>query len=607
MTLLQISWEFLKSKKSHLFLLLLFQLLQVIMSLVLPAINAHIIDDGIIAKNTTLIWQQGIVMIIAATLQLIFMIGATYYTSRIAMELGRDLRRDIFTRIHSFSSIDQHNFGSSTLITRTTNDVAQVQMVVMMCFAMLLSAPLMGIGGIIMALTQNVELSASLLIVVPMLAAIIGIVAIKLIPSYEITQRRIDRINTLLREQLTGVRVIRAFVKQKQNAQKFSLANHELRRIGLKIGWLWAFIFPAAMTIIGISSAAVVWFGGIQISSGKMQVGALTAYLSYLMMISFSAIMAGVIMMFYPRGEISAKRLAEIKITTPKIYTPKHPHPLPAKPLTFQLKNVTLQYPDTQEAVLNKINLTLTPGKIVGIIGGTGAGKSSLVKLFPRLIDATLGTVLIENIPITEVDLAQLRKRIALVPQKSFLFSGTIASNVAGIITAPIDIDDTPTEKMQKQKELAQKIDLERVKQALKIAAADEFVHDKNDGIFSQVEAGGQNFSGGQRQRLTIARAIYRCLPDKNGHKDADLLIFDDSFSALDFATDMRLRKNLSQYLKNISILIVSQRIVTIKNADEIIVLEHGKINGRGKHDDLMQNNQIYHEIASSQLHLKEE
>lgn len=605
MTLLKIAWDFLKNKRLPIILLLFFQLMQVLMNLVLPIINAKIIDDGIVAKNSAVIWQQGIVMIFALVLQITFMIGAAYYTSRVAMELGRDLRRDIFQRVLSFSATDQHHFGAPTLITRTTNDVTQVQMVVMMCFGMLLSAPLMGVGGFIMALSQNLKLSIVLLIVVIALGLIIGVVAVKLIPTYEITQRRIDRINTLLREQLTGVRVIRAFVKQKENAAKFDSANHALRRIWLKIGWLWAFLFPATSLITGIASTAVVWFGSSQITSGQMQVGALTAYISYLMMVSFSAIMAGMIVMFYPRGEISAKRLAEIRDTVPQISNPAHPQPLPSEPVQFQLANASLQYPGAQEAVLTDINLTLSPGKTVGIIGSTGSGKSSLVKLLPRLIDPTDGQVLAGGVPITELDLAQLRRKIALVPQKAFLFRGSIASNVAGLITSPeTDAGAGGSAQQQKamQAQLAQQIDLDRVRLAIEAAAASDFVNQLEDGIFSTVESGGQNFSGGQRQRLTIARAIYRCLPDKNGKREADLLIFDDSFSALDFTTDARLRSNLHKYLGDIAVLIIGQRIATIRNADEILVLENGKIDGRGTHTELVQSNAVYQEIVQSQL-----
>ncbi|XCB30264.1 ABC transporter ATP-binding protein [Arcanobacterium hippocoleae] len=456
------------------------------MNLVLPAINAKIIDDGIIARNPNLIWQQGLLMLLASTLQIIFMISASYYTSRIAMELGRDLRRDIFGRVQNFAAADQHFFGAPTLITRTTNDVTQVQMVVMMCFAMLLSAPLMGIGGIFMALSQDVKLSALLLVVVPLLAAIIAVVAVKLIPTYEVTQTRIDRINTLLREQLTGVRVIRAFVKQKDSREKFADANNLLRSIWLKIGWLWAFLFPASMMIIGIASAAVIWFGGFRIEAGQMQVGTLTAYISYLMMISFSAIMAGMIVMFYPRGEISAKRLEDIRKTIPKITNPANARPLPETPLTFCLDHASLRYPGAQEPVLENISLQLTPGKTLGIIGSTGSGKSSLVKLFPRLIDATDGKVLAGGIPVADVNLSDLRKRIALVPQKAFLFRGTIAGNVAGIIAAPEDIDEAPAKKAQRQEELNQHIDIQRVKLALEAAAASEFVDKLADGIFLQ-------------------------------------------------------------------------------------------------------------------------
>lgn len=588
MTLIRIGWDYLKRKKVAFFAIVLLQVAQILLSLVLPAINAKIIDDGIAAGNTSLIWSLGAVMLGIAIVQLLTLVGAIYLGARIAMDLGRELRGRAFRQVQSFSATDQHKFGAPTLITRVTNDVTQAQMVILLTFTVMIMAPIMGFGGVFMAIQQNARLSLLLVIIVPVLAALIFFVMRALAPRYTTQQKRIDRINTLLREQLTGVRVIRAFVRQQTVRTKFGQASLDLRRIGLEIGVLWAFLMPAASFIVGASSAAVVWFAAHLISAGTMQVGALTAFISYLMMIMVAVMLSGMMVIFFPRGEVSAKRLQRILDVTPSITAPAKPVALPKDQLTFELDAVGLRYPGAEEPVLSDITMRFAPGTESAVIGSTGSGKSSIIRLLPRLIDATSGEVRAGGVPVSQLDPQELRSRIALVPQKAFLFSGTIATNVAGSARPDADYD------------------ADRVTLALQAAQAWDFVSKLEDGIESKVEPGGKNFSGGQRQRLTIARAIYRCLPDANGHRQADLLVFDDSFSALDFSTDARLRNGLRSFIGDMAVVMVAQRVSTIRNADQIFVLDDGRIVGVGKHLDLLENCSTYQEIVASQLDAEE-
>ncbi|MEW6859140.1 ABC transporter ATP-binding protein [Trueperella pyogenes] len=588
MTLIRIGWDYLKRKKVAFFAIVLLQVAQILLSLVLPAINAKIIDDGIAAGNTSLIWSLGAVMLGIAIVQLLTLVGAIYLGARIAMDLGRELRGRAFRQVQSFSATDQHKFGAPTLITRVTNDVTQAQMVILLTFTVMIMAPIMGFGGVFMAIQQNARLSLLLVIIVPVLAALIFFVMRALAPRYTTQQERTDRINTLLREQLTGVRVIRAFVRQQTVRTKFDQASLDLRRIGLEIGVLWAFLMPAASFIVGASSAAVVWFAAHLISAGTMQVGALTAFISYLMMIMVAVMLSGMMVIFFPRGEVSAKRLQHILDVTPSITAPAKPVALPKDQLTFELDAVGLRYPGAEEPVLSDITMRFAPGTESAVIGSTGSGKSSIIRLLPRLIDATSGEVRAGGVPVSQLDPQELRSRIALVPQKAFLFSGTIATNVAGSARPDADYD------------------ADRVTLALQAAQAWDFVSKLEDGIESKVEPGGKNFSGGQRQRLTIARAIYRCLPDANGHRQADLLVFDDSFSALDFSTDARLRNGLRSFIGDMAVVMVAQRVSTIRNADQIFVLDDGRIVGVGKHLDLLENCSTYQEIVASQLDAEE-
>ncbi len=588
MTLLRMGWNFLRHRKGSLAIIAILQTTQVLLSLLLPSLNARIIDDGILPGNVGLIWSTGLIMLFISVVQIACMIGAIYVGAKTAMQMGRELRATTFRKVQSFSATDQHRFGAPTLVTRTTNDVTQVQMVILLTFTIMVMAPLMGIGGVVMAIQQDATLSLLLVVIVPILSVIILAVMRALTPRSQIQQKRIDRINTLLREQLTGVRVVRAFIRQKSEREKFDVANKELRQIWLEIGMLWAFLMPVTQMVIGLSSAAVLWFGGFRIESGDMQVGSLTAFITYLMMIMGSVMMSGMMVMILPRGEVSAARLQEIHDTVPAVRAPENPATLPAGPISFELDNACLQYPGAEVPVLDNISMTMSPGTTTAIIGSTGSGKSSILKLIPRLIDTTGGEVRAGGIPVTQLDPLELRNRIALVPQKAFLFSGTIATNVSGSARSDASYD------------------ADRVRRALEAAQALEFVDRLDDGFDAKVEAGGSNYSGGQRQRLTIARAIYRCLPDSNGNRDADLLVFDDSFSALDFATDAKLRNNLRSFVGDIAVLIIAQRVSTIRTADEIHVLDDGAVVGRGTHGELMESCETYQEIVTSQMSAEE-
>lgn len=588
MTLLRMGWNFLRHRKGSLAIIAILQTTQVLLSLVLPSLNARIIDDGILPGDVGLIWSTGLIMLFISIVQIVCMIGAIYVGAKTAMQMGRELRATTFRKVQSFSATDQHRFGAPTLVTRTTNDVTQVQMVILLTFTIMVMAPLMGIGGVVMAIQQDATLSLLLVVIVPILSVIILAVMRALTPRSQIQQKRIDRINTLLREQLTGVRVIRAFIRQRSEREKFDVANKELRQIWLEIGMLWAFLMPVTQMVIGLSSAAVVWFGGFRIEGGDMQVGSLTAFITYLMMIMGSVMMSGMMVMILPRGEVSAARLQEIHDTVPAVRAPENPQTLPSGPISFELDNACLQYPGAEVAVLDNISMTMSPGTTTAIIGSTGSGKSSILKLIPRLIDTTGGEVRAGGIPVTQLDPLELRNRIALVPQKAFLFSGTIATNVSGSARSDASYD------------------ADRVRRALEAAQALEFVDRLDDGFDAKVEAGGSNYSGGQRQRLTIARAIYRCLPDSNGNRDADLLVFDDSFSALDFATDAKLRNNLRSFVGDIAVLIIAQRVSTIRTADEIHVLDDGAVVGHGTHGELMESCETYQEIVTSQMSAEE-
>ncbi|MFF2813159.1 ABC transporter ATP-binding protein [Streptomyces sp. NPDC058000] len=553
-------------------LIVLLQLIQTLATLYLPNLNADIIDGGVVPGDTGYIFRVGGFMVAVTLLQIVCAIGAVYFGARTAMALGRDVRAAVFDRVQSFSAREMGGFGAPSLITRTTNDVQQVQMLVLMTFTMMVSAPIMCVGGVIMALNQDVPLSALLLVIVPVLAILVALIVRRMRPLFRGVQERIDTVNRVLREQITGIRVIRAFVRDRHERERFAGANTELYDISMRAGRLMTMMFPLVMLIVNLSSVAVVWFGGLRIDSEQMQIGALTAFLSYLMYILMSIMMATFMVMMLPRAEVCAERIQEV-LTTESSVTP------PAEPVTvlhrhgeLELRNVEFRFPGAEQPVLKDISLIARPGETTAVIGSTGAGKSTLLGLVPRLFDATGGAVLVNGVDVRTLAPETLASVIGLVPQKPYLFSGTVASNLR---YGNPDATD------------------EELWQALRTAQAQDFVARMEGGLAASIAQGGSNVSGGQRQRLAIARALVR---------KPEIYLFDDSFSALDYATDAALRAALAGETDRATVVIVAQRVSTIRGADRIVVLDEGRIVGTGTHRELMAGNETYREIVLSQL-----
>lgn len=572
--LLPVLRRFLRPYRRDVLVVVVLQFVQTIAALSLPSLNADIINDGVVVGDIGYILRVGGVMLLISGVQVACAIGAVYLGARAAMSVGRDLRHAVFSRVQRFSVAEAGRFGAPSLITRSTNDVQQVQMVTLMTFTIIVMAPIMMVGGVIMALRQDVGLSALLLLVVPLLLGVMGCIALRMGPLFRLIQERIDRINRVMREQITGVRVIRAFNRQDSERERFARANTELFDTSLRVGYLMALMFPVVMLIMNASSVAVVWFGAGRIDSGAMEVGSLVAFLNYLMQILMSVLMASMMFMLVPRASVSAERIDAVLATEPGIVRPARPRELPAGRVVIELDGATFGFEGAAEPVLHDISLRLEPGRTTAVIGSTGAGKTTLVNLLPRLIDPTAGAVRAAGIDVRELDPADLRARISLVPQRAYLFSGTIASTLR--FSRPEATD-------------------EELWAALDAAQAGDFVREL--GLDARVEQGGSNFSGGQRQRLAIARALL---------KPADLYVFDDSFSALDYATDARLRAGLPAATAGAAVLIVAQRVATIRDADEIVVLDEGRIVGRGTHGELMDSNATYQEIVLSQLSAQE-
>ncbi|AZN28995.1 ABC transporter ATP-binding protein [Flaviflexus salsibiostraticola] len=580
--LIQLTWDYLRHRKGRVAAVLVLQLIQSIASLWLPALNAAIINDGVLEADIPVIWQLGGVMLGVTILQVIAISAAIYLGAGLAMGLGHHLRSEVFGKVQSFGRAELHRFGPASLITRSTNDVSQVQMVVHLTFTIIVMAPIMGVGGIVMAAAQDVVLSGLFVVIVPILGLFTFSMMVRLGPLYEVQQTRVDTINRLLREQLTGVRVIRAFLRQQAQKRRFRRANDDMREVWLKIGTTWAFMMPVIQMIVGLSSVAIVWFGGHRIDDGAMQVGSLIAFINYLMQILMAIMMAAMMFMMVPRARVSANRIGDVLHTDIDIVAPAEPTPLPPSPAEFRLDGATVQYDDADRPVLDSIDLRLPAGSTTALVGGTGSGKTTLVHMLSRMVDPVSGTVTLGGTDIRSFDPTSLRARIALVPQKAYLFAGTVASTVTG-------------------QRGALEFDEERIWRALDAAQATEFVAKLDDGLESRIDPGGRNLSGGQRQRLTIARALYRAMAG-----EVDLIIFDDSFSALDFATDKKLRHALPDAVPGVAVLIVAQRISTIRHADRIVVLDGGRDVGQGTHEELMESCSTYREIVASQLSAEE-
>jgi len=544
--------------------------------LFLPSINADIIDRGVVTGDTSYIVRHGGLMLVVSLVQIICSVIAVWFSARNAMGFGRDVRAAIFARVGTFSAREVQQFGAPSLITRETNDVQQVQMLVLMGGTLMVSAPIMMVGGIIMAAREDLGLSWLVLAVVPVLGLSIGLIVRQMVPNFRVMQDRIDEVNRLLREQITGVRVVRAFVREEHETARFRDANAELTEVAVRAGRWQAAMFPVVMIVANLATVGVMWFGGHRVESGQMEVGALTAYISYLMQIVMSVMMAMFMLMMVPRAAVCADRITEVLHTDSSVVPPSDPITQLPERVTLELDEVTFAYPGADEPVLRGVSLQALPGQTVAVIGSTGAGKSTLVNLVPRLFDATSGSVKVGGVDIRRLDMDTLWSRIGLVPQKAFLFRGTVADNLR------YGKPDATEEEMW---------------QALEIAQARDFVEAMPEGLDATIAQGGSSLSGGQRQRMAIARAVIR---------KPDIYLFDDSFSALDLTTDARLRAALRPVTRNAAVVIVAQRVATIRQADVIVVMEDGAVVGRGSHDELLESCATYREIVQSQLTAEE-
>ena len=564
--------SYLRPYRTGLLIVVGLQLVQIVAGLFLPSLNADIIDRGIAAGNTGYILSTGTTMLAVTLLQICCSIAAVYYGARAAMSFGRDLRAAIFHQVGSFSAREVNGFGAPSLITRNTNDVQQVQMLVLMTCTMFVGAPIMCVGGVIMAIRQDRMLSWLLVVSVPMLIVSISLIIRRMIGQFRLMQTLIDVINRMLREQITGIRVVRAFVREPYEISRFADANANVTQTALRVGRLQSMMFPTVMLIVNASSVAVVWFGGRLIDSDRMQVGSLTAYLSYLMLILMSVMMATFMAIMVPRAAVCAERICEVLDTESSVVPPVEGVITLSGRANLELREVGFSYPGAAEPVLKQISFTATAGQRTAIIGSTGSGKSTLIGLIPRLFDATEGSVLLDGQDVRTLDPDLLCSLIGLIPQRAYLFTGSIASNLRYGNPAATDAE---------------------LWQALEVAQAADFVRAMPDRLDAPVAQGGTNVSGGQRQRLAIARALVR---------KPEIYLFDDSFSALDLGTDARLRAALRPLTEDATVLIVAQRVSTIMDADQIIVLDDGQIVGRGTHQQLLRDCPTYAEIVDSQF-----
>jgi len=569
--LLRLIGEYTRPSRGAIGLIVALQFVATIGTLLLPSINADIIDKGIIRGDTGYILRQGAFMLAVSLVQVAATVVAVYFAARTAMRFGRDLRSGVFRRVGQFAAREVNAFGAPSLLTRTTNDVQQVQTLVFMSFAMIVTTPIMMIGGVIMAMREDIGLSWLVAVAVPLLAGAIGLILSRMVPGFRRMQRRIDRVNQVLREQIGGIRVVRAFVREPHEERRFEEANTELTDVTLYVGRWMAAMFPLVMLVLNASTVAVLWFGGLRVDAGLMQIGSMTAYISYLIQILIAILMSTMLLMLLPRASVSAGRIGEVLSTAPSVVPPSAPV-LPTRPSgRLEFRNVTFSYPGASHPVLADVSFDVGPGETVAVIGSTGAGKSTLVSLVPRLFDVTGGAILVDGVDVRDYGPDALWARIGLVPQKAFLFSGTVRSN---LLYGDPGADDAALWR------------------ALEVAQASDFVATMEAGLDSPIAQGGTNVSGGQRQRLAIARALV---------KRPAFYLFDDSFSALDVATDARLRRALDPVTRSAAVLIVGQRVATIQHADRIVVLEDGRVVGLGTHEQLLATSPTYQEIVASQ------
>ncbi|WP_426623529.1 ABC transporter ATP-binding protein [Leifsonia sp. McL0607] len=574
--LLKLLGRFLRPHWPLLIGVVVFQLAQSLLSLWLPTLNADIVDNGIAKGDTGYILSTGAEMLGITIVQVACSITAVYFGAKVAMRVGRDLRGAIFHRVGEFSEREVTHFGAPSLITRNTNDVQQVQMLVLMTCTLLVSAPILAIGGIVLAMQQDIQLSWLIAVSVPVLLIAVSIIIVKMVPLFRKMQERIDRVNRVLREQLTGIRVVRAFVREEVETSRFSVANDEVTDTAIRAGRLFALMFPIVMLVLNVSSVAVIWFGAFRVADGSMQIGTLTAFLQYLMQILMGVMMSTMMAVLVPRAAVCADRIGQVLGTEPSVAVPEYPVTEVSAKGTVEFVGVGFSYPGAEQPVLSDVTFFAEAGKTTAIIGSTGAGKTTLINLIPRLFDATSGIVLVDGVDVAELDPELLWSRIGLVPQKPYLFSGTVASNLR--YGNPDATDD-------------------ELWRALEIAQAKGFVDEMPEKLEGPIAQGGTNVSGGQRQRLAIARALV---------SQPEIFIFDDSFSALDTATDARLRQALARNEADATMIVVAQRVSTIVDADQIIVLDDGRVVGRGTHAELVESNPTYAEIVSSQLTAEE-
>ena len=551
---------------------LVLQVVQVMSSLYLPNLNADIIDIGVAQGDTGYIWRTGGLMLGVSVLQGICTVAATWLAARSALGMGRDLRALIFRRVGGFSEREVSSFGAGSLITRATNDVQQIQMLVLMSCTMLVTAPLLAVGGVVMAVTHAPSLSWLIGAAVPVLIVVVGLTVRRMVPLFRAFQERLDSINRVLREQLTGIRVVRAFVRAEAETERFETANRDISRVGERVGRLFVFLFPAAMLVLDVTMVGVIWFGGHQVGAGDVEVGTLVAFMTYLMQILMGIVMASFMMMMIPRAAVCAERISEVLATDPALVVDADATPDFPEPGAVEMRDVSFTYPGAEEPVLEGITFTARPGQTVAVVGSTGSGKTTLINLIPRLLDVSDGQVLVGGTDVRRAEPEALWSQLGLVPQKPFLFAGTVASNLR------LGREEATDDELW---------------EALELAQARDFVTEMDGGLQAPIAQGGTNVSGGQRQRLAIARAIVR---------RPAVLVFDDSFSALDVATDADLRAALWPATVGVTKIVVAQRVSTITEADLILVLDEGRLTASGAHETLLADSETYREIVISQF-----
>jgi ATP-binding cassette subfamily B protein len=558
----------------------LLQALQVACTIYLPNMNAHIIDDGVTKGDMNFIIREGSLMLLITAAQVVLSITATYFGAKIALRMACNIRHDLYEKVQNFSVREVYKFGAPTLITRSTNDIQQVGQITVFLMTMIITAPIMLVGGLVMSLEQSVKLSGVIAATMPVIALVVVVFLIKATPIFKVFQKATDRLNEVLREQISGSRVVRAFVKEKHEERRFAVANDNLYNLNIRVGRLMSLLFPIFMLIVNFAMLAIMWFGGVLVDHGNLEIGAITAFITYIMYIMFSILMSSMVFMFLPRAEVSANRIQEVLETKTTVELSENPIQLDNPKGLVEFKNVTFRYAGASESVLEDLNFTAKPGETTAIIGSTGSGKTTLLNLIPRLYDATGGEILFDGVNLRDLDLDKLNSYIGMIPQKSFLFSGTVSKNMR------FGKDDASDEEIY---------------EALEIAQSRKFLEEKaEDGqnpLDLPVSQGGTNFSGGQKQRLSIARAVVR---------KPKVYLFDDSFSALDYTTDSLLRAALKAVTEDATVIIVAQRVSTIRHADNILVLDSGRIVGSGRHEELMEKCETYKEIVDSQLSAEE-